>query len=397
MLPRRVCFPFMGRELGGSHFSARGLIRGLDRKRFEPVLVLQYADGPVFEHFQNEDAEMGISPAIPGIEPGQAFGAGATLRAVASARRLAGYLQSLGVAIVHCNDGRTNAFWSLPAKLAGAKLIWHNRGNPRSRGLRFVAPLLPDRVISVSHFASPAPGALSAAGKNDVIYSPFDITIAVDRQKARAALAAELGVGADTPLVGYFGLLIDRKRPLVFVETIARLQATAPAIGLFFGDAYDGLAEKCAARAAELGVADKIRFMGFRSPGMQWIAACNVLLVTAIDEPFGRTLIEAMLVGTPVVATASGGNIEALRHGETGLLAPAEDADGLAAQAAQILNDRALASSIAAEARREALSKFGERRHAEAVMAIYDRVLEKNQKAGAADPAASSAFPNDAA
>jgi glycosyltransferase involved in cell wall biosynthesis len=372
----QVIFPFMGRELGGSHISARGLIRGLDRRRFRPVLVMQHGDGPVYENFQSEDADIRVGPSIAEFAPGKAFGTGAALRALLSARRLATYLRSLDAAIVHCNDGRTNAVWSLPAKFSGAKLIWHNRGNPEARGLRYIAPFLPDRVISVSQFASPRPGLFSAATKNDVVYSPFDVTIDVDRTRAREALVAELGVSPDMPLIGYFGLLIDRKRPLLFVETLARLQSSRPAIGLFFGEAYEGLAEKCAARAQELGIADRIRFMGFRSPGSQWIAACDLLLVTAIDEPFGRTLIEAMLVGTPVVATASGGNIEAIRDGETGLLAPAEDAAEIAAQAARLLKDRALAAAIAGKAQGEARAKFGERRHADAVMAIYDKVLK---------------------
>src|SRR3546814_10705659 len=42
--------------------------------------------------------------------------------------------------------------------------------------------------------------------------------------------------------------------------------------------------------------------MGFRHPSEPWMAACVALLVTAVDEPFGRTLIEAMLLETPVIA-----------------------------------------------------------------------------------------------
>jgi glycosyltransferase involved in cell wall biosynthesis len=377
MPPVKVVFPFMGRELGGSHFSARGLIRGLDRQRFAPVLVMQHRDGPVFDHFRHEDAEIEISPKVAEFAPGRPFGPGAARRAASGALKLSTFLKSLDASIVHCNDGRTNALWSLPAKLAGARLIWHSRGNPAARGLRYVAPILPDRIISVSRFASPRPGLFSAASKNDVIYSPFDVQIDVDRESARAALAAELGAPDAMKFVGFFGLLIDRKRPLLFVETVARLQAVSPAMGLFFGEAYDGFAEKCSARAEELGVADRIRFMGFREPGSLWIAACDLLLVTAVDEPFGRTLIEAMLVGTPVVATASGGNIEAISHEETGLLAPAEDAGALAAAAARLLRDGALAASIVEKARQHARANFGAERHAEAVMAVYDRVLRR--------------------
>jgi len=393
--PARVCFPFMGRELGGSHFSARGLIRGLDRSRYRPVIVFQHQDGPIYDHFQKEDADLVPGPEIGKFEPGRAFGAGALFRALSSTRALAEFLRNLSIAIVHCNDGRTNAVWSIPAKLAGAKLVWHNRGNPDAKGIRYAAPFLPDRIISVSHFASPRPGTLSAAPKNVVSYSPVDVALDIDRVAARTRLLVELGAGPQTKIVGYFGLLIDRKRPLVFVETIAAMRSVAPdtpILGLFFGDAYEGLERQVFDLARKLGVQDCIRLMGFRSPGTHWIAACDILLVTAIDEPFGRTLIEAMIVGTPVVATASGGNLEAIVDGETGLLAEPDNPASLAGAALRICLDNDLAARIALNATQQAREKFGADRHVDAVMEIYDALLgssieaRKNELLACASP-----------
>src|SRR3546814_15212399 len=95
--------------------------------------------------------------------------------------------------------------------------------------------------------------------------------------------------------------MVTRKRPLLFVETIAainRRRPNNPAIGLLFGSPLeDGLDQAVIARAAELGVSDHIRMMGFRHPSEPWPAACDALLVTAVDEPFGRTLIEALQIG----------------------------------------------------------------------------------------------------
>ena len=378
MPPKRVCFPFMGRELGGSHFSARGLIQGLDRARYQPVLVLQHLDGAVYEHFCDGTTEIVASPPTFDFAPGRSFGFESAIRALSGARKLSEFLRDLEIDIVHCNDGRTNAVWSIPARLAGAKLIWHNRGNPAARGLRYAAPFLPHRVISVSKFASPKPGLLSAASKNSVVYSPFDATARVDRVRARARLADELKLPSDTQLIGYFGLLIERKRPLRFVETIAALRndpRLPPVAGLFFGEAYGDLAVQAKALAVSLGVEDCIRFMGFRRPGAEWIAACDVLLVTAVDEPFGRTLIESMIVGTPVVATASGGNIEAIIDGETGLLAEAEKPEALAEAVGRFLLDRKFAARVAAAAEVAARERYGENLHVQAVMRIYDGVF----------------------
>lgn len=388
-LPARVCFPFLGRELGGSHFSARGLIRGLDRSRFAPVIVLQHLDGPVFEHFQNENAELLQSQAVPEFEPGQAFGARALYRAIASAGGLAEFLRMKSIDIVHCNDGRANAVWSLPAKLAGARLIWHNRGNPDAKGIRYVAPFLPDRIISVSGFASPKPGALSAAAKNEVVYSPFDVSLVVDRAVVRSRLLAELKLAPQTKFIGYVGLLIDRKRPLTFVQAIAAMRKAEPrlpVVGLLFGEGSDAMQGRIRDLSKELGVEDCIRMMGFRSPGAEWIAACDVLMVTAIDEPFGRTLIEAMIVGTPVVATASGGNVEAISDGVNGLLVEPENAAALAAAALKVCTQPDVAGRLAAEAQGQAKAKFGETRHADAVMRIYGELLGAETAGGQTEP-----------
>jgi glycosyltransferase involved in cell wall biosynthesis len=105
------------------------------------------------------------------------------------------------------------------------------------------------------------------------------------------------------------------------------------------------------------------------------MAACDILLVPAVDEPFGRTLIEAMLLGTVVVAAASGGNPEAIRDGITGHLVPADDAVAFAERTLGLLADAAQRCAVADAARRDALERFGLRQHAAAIMRVYDAML----------------------
>ncbi|MGH6920764.1 MAG: glycosyltransferase, partial [Geminicoccaceae bacterium] len=105
------------------------------------------------------------------------------------------------------------------------------------------------------------------------------------------------------------------------------------------------------------------------------IAACDVLLVPAVEEPFGRSLIEAMLLGTLLIAADSGGNPEIIRHGETGYLVPPDDPDAFALRTLALLEDRDARASIAANARQDAVSRFGMQRHAQSIMQIYDNIL----------------------
>jgi glycosyltransferase involved in cell wall biosynthesis len=190
-------------------------------------------------------------------------------------------------------------------------------------------------------------------------------------------------------VVGFFGNLMARKRPLLFVDIIAEMRARAPHLALaapMFGADREDLTQAVLDRAHARGVADCIHIMGFRYPPERWLAGCEVLLVPAVDEPFGRTLIEAMLLGTVVIAARSGGNPEAIRDGVTGCLVPPDDAAAFAERTLGVLAAPPVMAAVADAARREALGRFGLRQHAEAIMRLYDAML--SAAPAAADPAA---------
>ena len=373
--PPLVCFPFVGDQIGGSHLSAAKLVQHLDPARYRSLVILHRTEGEVAELFR----AAGI-PFEPALHERSLEGRGlADVGFVLTQTlRFARFLRRRGVRIVHTNDGLTHATWALPTRLARARLLWHHRKEPDARGLRFLAPWAADRVISVSRFSAPRPGLFSAARKCTVVHSPFDTAAGADRAASRRALIEELQCPPATRVIGFFGSLLARKRPLIFVETIAEIRARAPELplaALIFGHDRDGVAEAVRQRAEARGVADCVRLMGFRYPPEPWLAACDVLLVPAIDEPFGRTLIEAMLLGTVVVAAASGGNLEAVRDGVTGFLARPDDPGALAAATLRVLENPALRESVAEAARRDTVGRFGLREHADAIMRVYDAML----------------------
>src|SRR3546814_4644330 len=83
-----------------------------------------------------------------------------------------------------------------------------------------------------------------------------------------------------------------RKRPLLFVDMVARLaeMSPRPVMGLMFGEArVPAMDIALRRRIAEKGVEDRVKPMGYRTPGPFWIAACDRLVVPAVGEPFGRS------------------------------------------------------------------------------------------------------------
>lgn len=371
----RLCFPFSGDTVGGSHISVKGLLSRLDLQRYRPLVVPEVPDGRIASFFAGQ--EQLDDPGSCGLfVPGEAFTARKFARTLLGLWSRTRFLRRHHVDIVHVNDGQTNANWALAARLAGAKLVWHHRGDPDARGLRFLAPLLADQVLAVSSFALPAPGRWSARNKASVVYSPFDSGVSINRAQAREKLVEELGLAPDTLILGFFGAFLPRKRPLLFIDMIAELRRTLdrPVAGVMFGEAVVSSADVAMRRRiAKKGVSDQVKMMGYRTPGSFWIAACDQLVVPAVREPFGRTLVEAMLVGTPIVAARSGGNIEAL-EGDLGVLVDPDDPVALAQACARLSRDPDAAAAMAGRAQADARRRFSEAAHSQRVSEVYERL-----------------------
>lgn len=379
--PMRICFPFAGDSVGGSHVSVLGLIEQFDPASCRAMIVPEVADGRIASLFTKFDRRPDPGANGRTFVPGEAFSAAKALQTWRGILPRTRFLRREQIDIVHVNDGRTSANWALAARLAGVRLVWHHRGDPGALGLRLAAPVLADRVLTVSSFALPPKGLWSAAAKAVVVHSPFDTAISVDRAAARATLVRELGIDPDTVVLGFFGSFVPRKRPLLFVDAVARLRAAThrPVLGLMFGEARTPAMDAALRRHIDAsGIAGAVRIMGYRTPGSFWIGACDQLVVPAIGEPFGRTLIEAMLVGTPVVAARSGGNVEALRGGAVGILVAPDDADALASGCCKLIDDPALYQDIVARAANDARSRFSATHHHDRVVAVYAALLGRH-------------------
>jgi glycosyltransferase involved in cell wall biosynthesis len=212
------------------------------------------------------------------------------------------------------------------------------------------------------------------------VSSPFDTSLVnTDRGAARATVLAAIGASPDTRILLFLGHFAVRKRPLIFIDMISALRdlhPNLPIVGLMFGEDFEsGQKDLVERRISERGLVGIVRLMGFRRPIESWLAGSDLLIVPAVEEPFGRTLIEAMLLGTPVIAAESGGNIEAIRDRQTGILVAPDHAVAFARRAGDLLLDPAEARQIAVRAKADAQTKFGIERHASAIAAIYREVL----------------------
>lgn len=112
--------------------------------------------------------------------------------------------------------------------------------------------------------------------------------------------------------------------------------------------------------AGELGVAERVHFLGWRTDTAALLAACDVFICPSRHEPLGNVVLEAWSAARPVVAAASQGPNELIAHGLTGLLVPREEHAALARAVLELLAEPARAAAMAAEGRAAWEREFSE-------------------------------------
>ncbi len=248
----------------------------------------------------------------------------------------------------------------------------------------------------------------AAPGKVAVIPSAVDTTRFRPEDKAEAR--RRLGLPQDEPVVVYVGRMLPRKDVRNVVRALAELNRrpgageALPLLLLVGGETREPdevtTPEIGALRrlAEDLGVADRVRFIGRRQPDeLRWCyAAGDVAVTTPWYEPFGLTPLEAMACGRPVIGSAVGGIAFTVADGETGLLVPPRDPEALAADLRALLGDPARRERMGHAARDRVEANFTWRTVAERTAALYESLLDRRQavRAGAApDPDALAWLP----
>ena len=167
------------------------------------------------------------------------------------------------------------------------------------------------------------------------------------------------------------------------IEIFARVCRQLPARLLLVGHGPD--VDRCAHRARQLGIADRVRFLGEHTDVARLLAAADLFLLPSRQEAFGLAALEAMACGVPVVAARTGGLPEVVEHGRTGYLLPPGDVDGMARCALELLQDPERHAAFSRAAAEAAHRRFAAETVVPRYEALYRRLL-----AGPAGPVKAS-------
>ncbi len=195
-----------------------------------------------------------------------------------------------------------------------------------------------------------------------VRYLPNFVAAAAAAPVARASLA--------TPEAAPLALALGRLHPNKGFDTLLAALRLLPEIYLWLAG-EGGQREMLERQARLLGIAERVRFLGWREDTAALLAAADFLVCPSRHEPLGNVVIEAWAAGRAVAATASEGPSALIQENETGLLVAVDDAEALAAAMAWLARDPALRARLAAAGRAAYEADYSEPR----VVALYREFL----------------------
>jgi glycosyltransferase involved in cell wall biosynthesis len=193
----------------------------------------------------------------------------------------------------------------------------------------------------------------------------------------RAALRARLGLPGGV-LAVYTGRLLRGKGLETLLEAFGRVAGEAPGLALAFVGSGEGQAlsveEELRRRVAEGGLAGRVLFTGRVERVEDTLRAADLFVFPSVFEALGIALVEAAACGLPALASRTGGIVDVVEDGRSGLLAAPGDVAGLACGLRALAGDPARRAELGREARRIATARFDERDGLDRYRALFREV-----------------------
>ncbi len=207
-----------------------------------------------------------------------------------------------------------------------------------------------------------------------VVMSGIDLA-KFDGLRDRGTVRAELGLEPNTLAVGNVAALAPHKAQDDLLRAAQLVLARREDVR-FFIVGEGALREGLESLARSLGIASRVVFTGFRTDALDLLRAFDVFAMSSYLEGLGTSIMDAQVLGVPVVATSTGGIPELVEDGVTGLLAPPRNPEALAHALLRILEDERL-RKYCAETARIRSSRYDYRTMVYKTLDVYQNLCQK--------------------
>lgn len=290
--------------------------------------------------------------------------------------------------IVHANSIRAGLIAVVGVMGRRIQLIWHVRDNLSKnavgRGIRTVASWRANKVFAISKaIAADFATGQRLQRKTAIVHNGIDVC-----QPAGQSVRLHTGSAAGRFVVAVVGQIAPWKRQHDAIQAFASFCQSVPNSELWivgepkFRDENLQYAKTLETMVHRLDIADRVRFLGFRTDVANVMASVDVLLVPSENEPFGRVVIEGMLAGKPVIGTRGGGIPEIVIDGQTGYLVETGDTSAMVKRLRLLHADSLLAQQMGKRGRVRIGESFSIQSKVEQIHAEYRSLISSRSARG---------------
>ncbi len=357
-------------SIGGGESHVLDLVAGLDKNRFDPV-VLSFTPGPMVDSLR----EQGIKTYV--IETQKPFN-------VFVWSKVKQLMVSEGIQLLHAHGTRacSNTFHS--AKKLNIPIIYtvhgwsfHNDQSPFVKRIRIKSEEYlvkqSSQTVCVSDSNYKEGDNLFGISRKAIVIKNGINQVRFNPDNRFSDIRKELGIGEDVILVGFIARVTVQKNPLGLIEAMAKIPPTYNIKLLMVGDG--DLKEQAVKLTSDLGLQDRVIFQPFRKDVPDVLNAIDIYCLPSLWEGLSIALLEAMAMRKAIVATPVDGTKEVLVDKHNGLLVPVKYSQGLADAFMLLASDVFLRETIARRASETIAEHFNTRGMVSKIEQLYDAVI----------------------
>ncbi len=373
--PADILYVIPRPEIGGAERQLLMLMQGLDRDRFRPHVVCLDGEGALRDDYVDASASYHVLNRRHTLDPN-------------ALNSLVDLTRRIRPAIAHTWLYIANLYGGWAARLAGVpSVIVSQRGlgiDPQHSWLKraqmpvfnFLISQFSDRLlVNARAVAEPMYRVGFSADCTEVIYNGLqeDTVVAEAEQNT---LREELDIQPEDILLTAIARIDPKKDLATMIKAVALVAGNHPNVRLIVaGGGFPEYQRSLERLAADLGIDDKVSFLGFRNDPQALLSISHVSLLSSLTEGLPNAILESMRQSRSVVATAAGGVPELITDGEHGYLVPPGDSTAFTDRINRLIENPELAGKMGQAGNAKAATQFSSQAMIEATQGVYTQLL----------------------